>query len=80
MKITNLNILIKIVKCDFSKIIIKIEKKHINEFKIFFIDNSFLNIWFSLKIKKRYSYHWERMKIDNTIFRHDNIHIQNGNI
>ena len=35
--------------------------------RIFFIDNSFLDIWFS---DIKYSYHWQR--IDGTIYRHDN--------
>ena len=45
---------------------------HINEIKIFLIDGSFIDIWFSLKLKGRYSYHWERRHIDGTIYRHDN--------
>ena len=30
------------------------------------------DVWFSLKLEGRYSYHWERKAIDGTIYRHDN--------
>ena len=35
--------------------------------RLFFIDNSFLEVWIS---GKKYSYHWQRT--DGKIFRHDN--------
>ena len=35
--------------------------------RLFFIDNSFLEIWIS---DKKYSYHWQRA--DGKIYRHDN--------
>lgn len=38
--------------------------------RIYFKDRSFADIWFSRKIKGRFSYHWE--KGDKT-FRHDNM-------
>ncbi len=44
----------------------------INEIRVFLIDSSLLDIWFSLKLVGRYSYHWERRFIDNSIYRHDN--------
>ncbi|WP_423244371.1 toxin-antitoxin system TumE family protein [Desulfofundulus thermobenzoicus] len=31
-----------------------------------------MDIWFSLKLKERYSYHWERRGLDGTMYRHDN--------
>ena len=31
-----------------------------------------MDVWFSLKLEARYSYHWERKAIDHTIYRHDN--------
>ena len=56
-------------------------KLYINEFRIFLIDKSFLDVWFSLKLTKKYSYHWERKQIDNSIYRHDNApHIKWKNI
>jgi hypothetical protein len=35
-------------------------------------DSSFIDVWFSLKVSGRFSYHWERRHIDGTIYRHDN--------
>lgn len=36
-------------------------------------DESFVDIWFSEKRKGIYAYHWERMNIDGTIYRYDNL-------
>lgn len=44
----------------------------LNELRIILVDGSFIDIWFSLKLKERYSYHWERKFIDGSIYRHDN--------
>lgn len=44
----------------------------INQMRIFLKDDSFVDVWYSLKIKGRYSYHWERKHIDGLIYRHDN--------
>ena len=43
-----------------------------NDLRIVLNDGSMMKIWFSLKVANRYSYHWERRMIDNTIYRHDN--------
>ncbi|KAF5424570.1 MAG: hypothetical protein C00003105_00085 [ANME-2 cluster archaeon HR1] len=44
-----------------------------DKLRIHFIDRSFIDIWFSKKIKGRYAYHWERGGVDGKIYRHDNI-------
>ncbi|MBE0411516.1 MAG: hypothetical protein IBX69_17465 [Anaerolineales bacterium] len=44
----------------------------INELRIILIDGSFVDVWYSLTLSNRYSYHWERRAIDGTIYRHDN--------
>lgn len=44
----------------------------LNRLRIMLKDRSFLDVWFSLKLRGRYSYHWERKAIDGTIYRHDN--------
>jgi hypothetical protein len=36
------------------------------------LDGSVIDVWFSLKLSERYSYHWERRSIDGKIYRHDN--------
>ena len=40
--------------------------------RAFVNDGSFIDIWFSLKISGRFSYHWERRHIDGSMYRHDN--------
>jgi hypothetical protein len=40
--------------------------------RVFVVDDSFIDVWFSLKIPGRFSYHWERRHIDGTMYRHDN--------
>ena len=43
-----------------------------NELRIALSDGSFVDVWFSLKLEGRYSFHWERQAIDGSIYRHDN--------
>ena len=40
--------------------------------RIILKDGSFIDIWYSLKLRDRYSYHWEHRAIDGKIYRHDN--------
>jgi hypothetical protein len=40
--------------------------------RAFLDDGSFIDVWFSLKITGRFSYHWERRHIDGSMYRHDN--------
>lgn len=63
----------KRIQVDFADIIEDISIYQINEMRIFLIDETFVDIWFSLKLLGRYSYHWERRFKDGTIFRHDNV-------
>ena len=56
----------------YKDIVGKIEIVHINQLRIYLIDSSYLDIWLSLKLNNRYSYHWERKNLDGTIYRHDN--------
>jgi hypothetical protein len=68
----NLENLRKIAEKEFADIVIQVLLIHINEMRIILIDGSFIDVWFSLKLKGRYSYHWERRAIDGQIYRHDN--------
>ena len=43
----------------------------VNELRVILTDGSFVDIWFSLQLVGRYSYHWERRAVDGTIYRHD---------
>ncbi len=40
--------------------------------RLYIIDESFLDIWFSRQLEGRYAYHWERRHVDETIYRWDN--------
>lgn len=62
---------------EFADIVAYTSIRHANELRIVLADRSFLDIWFSLTIADRYSYHWERRLIDGTIYRHDNARDQN---
>ena len=44
-----------------------------NELRIILHDTSFIDVWLSPTRKNKYSYHWERRKLDDTIYRHDNV-------
>jgi len=62
----------EIAEIEFYDIVKDAILQDINELRIFLNDDSFIDVWYSLKLKDRYSYHWERRHVDETIFRHDN--------
>jgi hypothetical protein len=62
----------EIAEIEFADIVAETLIPDINELRIILADGSFLDIWFSLKLDGRNSYHWERRAIDGQIFRHDN--------
>jgi hypothetical protein len=49
---------------EFADIVAYTSIRHANELRIVLTDGSFLDIWFSLTIADRYSYHWARRLID----------------
>ena len=61
-----------IAEIEFSDIVDVIEDFK-DKLRIHLKDGSFIDIWFSKKIKGRYAYHWEHRHIDGKIYRHDNI-------
>ena len=61
-----------IAEVEFSDIVSEAISSGINELRIILHDGSFVDVWFSLKLLGRYSYHWERRAMDGTIYRHDN--------
>lgn len=61
-----------IAEVEFNDIVADVILTDLNELRIIVIDGSFIDVWFSLKLKGRYSYHWERKFIDGSIYRHDN--------
>lgn len=73
MTVVNTAPLKNIAEIEFADIVEDVHEPDINELRIFLYDGSFIDVWFSLKIASRYSYHWERRKLDSTIYRHDNM-------
>lgn len=57
---------------EFGDIVEDVIITDINQMRIFLKDDSFADVWYSLKIKGRYSRHWERKHLDGLIYRHDN--------
>lgn len=62
----------RVVEVEFADIILQTYSPDINELRIILKDGSFIDVWFSLKLHGRYSYHWERRAVDGTLYRHDN--------
>ena len=92
MNIVDVAQLQTIAEVEFADIVTQAYVPDLNELRIIFHDGSFMDVWFSLKLEGRYSYHWERKAIDNTVYRHDNaphkrwqsvatypLHFHNGN-
>ena len=70
--IVNVQTLKDIAEIEFNDIVVDVIITDLNELRIILIDGSFIDVWFSLKLEGRYSYHWERRFIDGSIYRHDN--------
>jgi hypothetical protein len=61
-----------IATVEYADIVVDAFVPGLNELRIFLRDGSFVDVWFSLKLADRYSYHWERQAIDGALYRHDN--------
>lgn len=72
MSLVNVERLREIAELEFSDIVVEAFVPRINELRIILTDGSLVDVWFSLKLPDRYSYHWERRAIDGKIYRHDN--------
>jgi hypothetical protein len=59
----------EIAEVEFVDIIIQTIIPDINELRIILTDGSFVDVWFSLKLQGRYSFHWERHARDGGIYR-----------
>jgi Family of unknown function (DUF6516) len=62
----------EIAEVEFADIVVEAIIPDINELRIILTDGSFVDVWFSLKLQGRYSFHWERRALDGKIYRHDN--------
>lgn len=63
--------LARIVEKEFSDIIEQVEVRE-DRLRLYVIDGSFVDVWFSRSIPCKYAFHWERRHIDNTVYRWDN--------
>jgi hypothetical protein len=66
--ILNLQPLKDIAEIEFSDIVEEAITVDLNEMRIILIDGSYCDVWFSLKLEGRYSFHWERNSLDGTIY------------
>lgn len=64
--------LAQIALCDFADIV-EDTKVIEGKLRIFLKDESFIDIWLSVKKKGVYAYHWERRNVDGTIYRYNNL-------
>jgi len=72
MSLVDVGQLREIAEVEFADIVIETFAPDINELRMMISDGSFVDVWFSLKLPGRYSYHWERRAIDGRVYRHDN--------
>lgn len=72
MKFVDLDRLREIAEVEFADIVEHAYSPDLNQVRIILADGSFVDLWFSLRLEGRYSYHWERKALDGTIYRHDN--------
>ena len=72
MTFVDLDRLREIAEVEFADIVEHAYSLGLNQLRIILADGSFVDLWFSLKLKGRYSYHWERKALDGRIYRHDN--------
>jgi hypothetical protein len=63
--------LANIAEIEFADIVIGYEIIE-GKLRLYIVDESFLDVWFSRQIEGRYAYHWERRHLDETIYRWDN--------
>lgn len=72
MSLVDMRPLREIAEVEFADIVLDVFVPDLNELRIILKDGSFVDVWFSLKLAGRYSYHWERKAVDGKIYRHDN--------
>lgn len=72
MSLVEVERLREIAELEFADIVVEGFIPDINELRLLLTDGSVVDVWFSLKLAGRYSYHWERRAIDGTLYRHDN--------
>ncbi|MGH9427838.1 MAG: toxin-antitoxin system TumE family protein [Terriglobia bacterium] len=72
MSVVDVERLREIAEVEFADIVAEAVVPDANELRVILNEGSFIDVWFSLKLQGRYSFHWERRAIDGKIYRHDN--------
>jgi hypothetical protein len=72
MSMVDVERLREIAEVEFADIVAEAAIPEANELRVLLTDGSFVDVWFSLKLHGRYSFHWERRAIEGKIYRHDN--------
>lgn len=72
MSLVDVGRLREIAEVEFADIVAEAFIPDANELRVILTDGSFVDVWFSLKLQGRYSFHWERRAIEGKIYRHDN--------
>ncbi|MEM7532913.1 MAG: hypothetical protein AAF639_12100 [Chloroflexota bacterium] len=67
MSVVDMVWLAEIAQTEFQDIVVGTVPLRTNQLRILLRDNSFTDVWYSLKLVNRYSYHWERRAIDGSI-------------
>ena len=63
--------LVKIAEEEFSDIVNSAELME-DRLRVYIIDDSFLDVWFSRRIPCKYAFHWERRHLNGSVYRWDN--------
>ena len=63
--------LARIAEEEFPDIVEHAETRE-DRLRLYIMDNSFIDVWFSRRIPCKYAFHWERRHLDNTVYRWDN--------
>jgi hypothetical protein len=72
VSLVNVGQLREIAEIEFTDSVTAAVLPDLNDLRLLLSDGSFVDVWFSLKLQGRYSFHWERRAIDGTNYRHDN--------
>lgn len=72
MSLVDVRRLREVAELEFADIVVEALVLDVNELRVLLTDGSFVDVWFSLKLAGRYSYHWERRAVDGMVYRHDN--------
>ena len=67
MSLVDVERLRQIAEVEFVDIVVEAVIPDINELRIILTDGSFVDVWFSLTLQGRYSFHWERRALDGQI-------------